>query len=106
MFTPEELRAAGLSDKGDVSVNLQKLADLAGFTDQWMPDKQTSIGVLMSDANKGMPTKSGILEDVYQAGMDIAQGGKERRHNKGQARRAADRTRGLESLLEVIGREY
>ena len=106
MFTPEELRAAGLSDKGDVNVNLQKLADLAGYTDQWMPDKRGSIGVLMSDANKGAPTKSGIFEDVYQAGMNVAHGGRENRHNKNQAKIAADRARGIENLLEVIGREY
>ena len=58
MFTPEELKTAGLSAKGDVNVNLQKLADLAGYTDKWMPDKATSFSVSRLTPRRERPQKA------------------------------------------------
>jgi hypothetical protein len=107
MFTPEELRAAGLSGKGDVNVNLQKMADLGAFTDRLMPDKPTGFGVLTSDAAKsGMPTKGGMLEDLWQVTKNAARGGEEAVAVKDAARRAEQLQIGMDNLLGVLGRKY
>lgn len=107
LFTPEELKAAGLSGKGDVSVNLQKLADLGAITDRHMPDKSTGFGVLTSDAAKGaIPTKSGVLEDLWQVTKNAARGGEEAVAVTDAARKAQDLQTGMEGLLGVLGRKY
>ena len=107
MFTPEELRAAGLSGKGDVNVNLQKMADLGAFTDRHMPDKPTGFGVLTSDAAKsGMPTKGGVLEDLWQVTKNTARGGEEAVAVKDAAKRAEQLQIGMDNLLGVLGRKY
>ena len=107
LFTPEDLQAAGLSGAGDVNVNLQKLADLGAYTDKIMPDKPTSFGVQVSDgAKSAMPTKSGLIEDIYQGVMTVAKGGDEARALKEAAKRREKIEAGLEGLLGVLGREY
>jgi len=107
LFTPEELKVAGLSGGGDVSVNLQKLADLGSITDRVMPDKGGTFGVLTSDAAKSaMPTKSGIIEDIYQGVVSIAKGGDEARALKDAAKKRKEMEAGLEGLLGVLEREF
>jgi len=107
MFTPEDLKAAGMSDGGNVNVNLQKLADLGAYTDRLMPDKPTSFGVLTSDAAKSaMPTKSGLIEDIYQGVVTMAKGGDENRALKEAAKKRKEMEAGLEGLLGVLGRKY
>lgn len=105
MFTPEELQAAGMSGKGDVTVKMQGLADLASYTDRLMPDKPTSFGVLTTDANKaGVPTKQGIIDELYEGVKTLAAGGSEAKALKEAARRAEDMNVGLDNLLEVFRR--
>jgi hypothetical protein len=107
MFTPEELQAAGLSGKGDVNVNLQKLADLGAITDRHMPDKSTGFGVLTSDAAKsGVPTKGGLMERAYDSVMTAARGGEEAVAVKDAVKRQEDLQLGLDNLLGVLGRKY
>lgn len=107
MFTPEELQAAGMSGKGDVRVSMQNLADLGAYTDRLMPDKPTSFGVLTSDAAKsGVPTKTGLIDDLYNGAKTIARGGKESAAIKDAVKRQEDLQLGLDNLLGVLGRKY
>ena len=97
MFTPEELQAAGMSAKGDVRVNMQGLADLGAYTDRLMPDKPTSFGVLTTDASKaGVPTKQGLIDELYEGVKTVAAGGSEAKALKegGEARRGYERRLG------------
>ncbi len=107
LFTPEELRAAGMSDKGDVRVNMQGLADLGAYTDRLMPDKPTSFGVLTTDANRaGVPTKQGLIDDLYETVKTAAAGGSESKTLKDAAKKREMIEKGMQSLLDVLGREY
>ena len=107
MFTAEQLQAAGLSNTGDVNVRLQGLADLGAYTDRLLPDKPTGFGVLTSDAAKaGVPTKAGVVEDIWNGVKTIARGGEEAVAVKDMIKRQQDLQLGFDNLLNVMGRQY
>ena len=107
MFTPEDFRSAGLSDVGDVTVRLQNLADLGSYTDRLLPDKPGSFGVLTSEAGKnGPPTKANLLDDVYNAGKTMVQGGEETVAVNELLKKQMEMRLGFDGLLGVLGRDY
>jgi hypothetical protein len=86
---------------------MQGLADLGAYTDRLMPDKPTSFGVLTTDASKsGVPTKQGLIDELYEGVKTVAAGGSEAKTLKEAARRAEDMNVGLDNLLEVFRRAY
>ncbi len=107
LFTPEELRAAGMGDGGDVNVNLQKLADLGAHTDRLMPDKATSLqGITTNAANAGADTLTGTIKNVAKDAKTAVTGGKEAKLLREQEQKRKELEAGLEGLLGVLGREY